>query len=366
MELKTFNPLAISSKFTICGLPIRVDTYRTCSFGCEYCFSNCRKVMEFEKMLQVGNICIVENKLKKIFNKRVIDNNNLLDVFIAKRITWHGGGMSDPFQPCEEIFGITKQLIDVTSKYDIDILFSTKSDSVYECNINPNLHSFQLSVTNVDNRKDLEPNVADISKRLKFYQTLKRDGFKVGIRIQPFIPTVSTLEIIKTFEDADNFTLEGLKLVPQNLEHINLLTELLGLKREDFTCKGLMCLKPEIRLKLYKPFIDYFEAHNIPYSIADNDLRYLGTNTCCCGDRLVKQSSGIDITAMIKKYGLNWKKEQVDNEIACIKNCSARQYVTSNRTMGVNSVQDYYDKRFNTSICPLSPKFQYVEMNENA
>ncbi len=360
MELKKFNPLAVSSKFTICGLPIRVDTYKTCSFGCEYCFSNCRKVMEFEKTLQIGNIHSVENKLKKIFDKREIDEENLLDVFIAKGITWHGGGMSDPFQPCEEKYGITKQLIDVTSPYDINILFSTKTHTVYDCNINPELHSFQLSITNADNRKDLEPNVADISKRYEFYRALKGEGFKVGIRIQPFIPTVSTLEIVKMFEDADNFTLEGLKLVPQNPAHIELLTDLLGLKRDDFTCKGLMCLKPEIRLKLYKPFLEYFESHNIPYSIADNDLRYLGTNRCCCGDRLVKKSSGIDTTAMIKKYGLNWTKEQVDKEIACVKNCSARQYVTSNRTMGVKTLQDYYDKRFDTPICPLSPKFQYV------
>lgn len=26
--MKTFNPLNVSSKFAICGLPIRVDTYK--------------------------------------------------------------------------------------------------------------------------------------------------------------------------------------------------------------------------------------------------------------------------------------------------------------------------------------------------
>ena len=46
---KVFEGLNVSSKFAICGLPIRVDTYKTCSFGCKYCFSNNRKIMEFEK-----------------------------------------------------------------------------------------------------------------------------------------------------------------------------------------------------------------------------------------------------------------------------------------------------------------------------
>jgi sulfatase maturation enzyme AslB (radical SAM superfamily) len=52
--IKKFNPLNVSSKFAICGLPIRVDTYKTCSFNCKYCFSNHRKIMEFEKKQSGG------------------------------------------------------------------------------------------------------------------------------------------------------------------------------------------------------------------------------------------------------------------------------------------------------------------------
>lgn len=55
-RFQTFNPLNVSSKFAICGIPIRVDTYKTCSFGCKYCFSNYRTIMEFEKTLKLGNV----------------------------------------------------------------------------------------------------------------------------------------------------------------------------------------------------------------------------------------------------------------------------------------------------------------------
>ena len=51
-KLPTFEGLNVSSKFAICGLPIRLDTYKTCSFNCQYCFSNNRKIMEFKKDLQ--------------------------------------------------------------------------------------------------------------------------------------------------------------------------------------------------------------------------------------------------------------------------------------------------------------------------
>lgn len=101
MNNKTFNPLNVSSKFAICGLPIRVDTYKTCSFGCKYCFSNYRKIMEFEKQLQVANIKSVERKLDKILNKKEVNPENFLDVLISQGYDWHCGGMSDPFQPVE-------------------------------------------------------------------------------------------------------------------------------------------------------------------------------------------------------------------------------------------------------------------------
>ena len=109
-EVKKFNPLNISSKFAICGLPIRIDTYKTCSFGCKYCFSNCRKIMEFSKEFKIGNINYVEKKLEKILVKKQVDKNDLLENLISNNITWHCGGMSDPFQPIEKKMGVTKKL----------------------------------------------------------------------------------------------------------------------------------------------------------------------------------------------------------------------------------------------------------------
>ena len=174
-KLKKFQPLNVSSKFAICGLPIRVDTYKNCSFGCSYCFANNRVIMEFDKHLQVGDINSVKRRLKKIFDDKKVDPTNFLDVLIFRGYTWHCGGMSDPFQPCEEKYNITRDLIKVSSEYGRSILFSTKSNTVYNCwdYLDPDLHTFQLSVTNVSDRKDLEPNVPSIESRVAFFDELK-------------------------------------------------------------------------------------------------------------------------------------------------------------------------------------------------
>lgn len=283
-----------------------------------------------------------------------------MEVLISKRITWHCGGMSDPFQPIEKELGITKQLIDLSNRYDIPILFSTKSDTVYDCDINPKLHTFQLSITNIYNRKDLEPNVPNIESRYNFYRQLKDKGFKVGIRIQPFLPGITDLKLVEMFKDSDNFTLESIKIVPQNKEHKEYILEKLGLKKEDFTQMGLLNLKPSIRLDMYAPFIQYFKEHNIPFSIADNDLHYIGTNKCCCGDNLVYNSTDFNNTAMIYNYGINYNKQQLDKELECYKNCKCNHLFTSNRQEGCVTVGEFYDKRFDRKSSPFSPKFQYI------
>lgn len=358
---KKFNPLNVSSKFAICGLPIRVDTYKNCTFGCKYCFANCRKIMEFGKDFQIGNIKQVERLLHKIFDLNQINEENLLEVLISQRITWHCGGMSDPFQPIEKELGVTKQLIDLSNKYEIPILFSTKSDTIYDCDINPKLHTFQLSITNIYNRKDIEPNVPDIESRYKFYKDLKNKGFKVGIRIQPFLPNITDLKLVEMFKDSDNFTIEGIKIVPQNKEHKEYILNVLNLDKDNFTQMGLLNLKPSIRLEMYKPFIDYFNKNNIPFSIADNDLHYIGTNKCCCGDKLVIKSTNFNNTAMLKKYGNNYSIDDLYTELGECSNCKCNHLFTSNRQEGCKTVKEFYDKRFARKSSPFSPKFQYYE-----
>ena len=96
--------------------------------------------MEFDKNLQIGNVKSVERRLDKIFVRNKVDKTNFLDFLISQRYDWHCGCMSDPFQPAEEKFH---------KQYNIHILFSTKSSTLYGCEVEPDLHTFQMSVTNV-------------------------------------------------------------------------------------------------------------------------------------------------------------------------------------------------------------------------
>lgn len=363
-KFKKFTPIAVSSKFAICGVPLRVDTYKTCSFGCKYCFSNNRKIMEFEKNLQIGNIEWLKKKMDKIHNKKIYNEETFLDVLMSDKITWHCGGMSDPFQPIESKLHITKELIDVANQYNQTILFSTKSDTVYGADIRPELHTFQLSISNVDDKRIIEPNVPSIKSRYKFYRKLKDEGFKVGIRVQPFIPNITSVDIIDIFKDADYFTIEGIKLVPQNKEHKEEILKITNLDKDDFKQMGLLNLKPEIRLEAYKEFIDKLEGYNIPYSIADNDLHYISSGGCCCGDALVKKSTKFNNTYMFNQKGMDYTLEDVKNNMGKYADCKCNQLFTSNRTEGCKTVKEFYDKRFYRKTSPFSPDFQFIKKDD--
>lgn len=363
--MNTFEGLNVSSKFAICGLPIRLDSYKTCDMGCKYCFANARKIMEFRKELMIANVGSIERRLNRL---KKSEPKSFLDKMITSGVTWHCGGMSDPFQKVENELKITQKIVEITNLNNISILFSTKSDTSYDVNIRPDLHSFQLSVSNIDNRIDIEPNVPNIENRLSFFRYLKKEGFKVGIRLQPFIPNVTNIEIVKMFEGADHFTIEGLKIVPQNKEQKEFVYNDLNIEKSLFTQKGLLTLKPQYRIQQYKPFIEYFESNGISYSISDNDLRMLSNNKCCCGDKLISKSTDFNTTAMIMKYGVNYSLSDIENELKPynINDCAVNNLFTSNRTNGCRTVIDFYNKRINEKTSPFSPKFQYkIQTDQN-
>lgn len=366
METEQFDGLNVSSKFAICGLPVRWDSYKTCSFGCRYCFAENRKVMEYDKRLQVANLSSLRKRCKRIYDDKDIDQTNFLDVLMKNRVTWHAGGMSDPFQPCESEHQITSQAIEIMKEYNISCLFSTKSDRKYGAKPDPDLHSFQLSVTNTHSDALWEPNVPCIENRKSFYDLLKSQGFKVGIRIQPFIPGVTTTDIIDMFCDADNFSIEGLKIVPQNEECKKFIFEHTSLKPRDFVQMGLLNIRPEIRTQLYRPFIDRLEECGLKFSIADNDMHHLGNNYCCCGDNLIKISSGMDNTYLSHCYGEDWAKEQVDERLFELgyRDCKCNNLFTSNRQEGCTTVQEFFDKRFYRESSPWSPEYKYTGENQ--
>lgn len=359
----SFDPLGISSKYAICGMPFNADTYRGGGcFGCAYCEANCRKFMPTSQSLKVADFHAAERNFRRVLIDKQEDPSKFLDTCISQNLSIHLGSLGDPFQPAEAYFHASREFLALCSDYDRHVVLSTKSTSFYGADVDPSRVSIQMSVSNMLNRRDIEPNVADNRQRVRFFHELKDAGFRVGIRIQPFLPGISDVNILELFKGADHYVIEGLKLVPQNAENIQQMLETLGLPRESFKAiGGHLCIRPELRLELYKPLIAYCESNHLSYSIADNDLRYLGNNVCCCGDVLVRKSTSFHTTAMIAKYGVNYTREQLLYEIneSGFAQCHAAYLAASNRQHFGATVEEILCAKYDVRQSPASPRFFY-------
>ena len=364
MKKSRFFPIKLSSKFGICGLGLVADTYRggPCH-GCTYCFALNREIMPTSEDIAVADIDAMARKLASLFEEGKIDPNNMLDVLLVRRMTIHLGSMSDALQDCEEQCHATHAFVELTKKYHLPVLVSTKAASTYGVDFDPHLHSFQLSISNIDDRSDIEANVPTIKDRRKFFEELKAGGFRVGIRLQPYIPGISSPEVVDMFSDADHFVIEAIKIVPQDPEYVDTLLTLLQLDRKDFKQKGLLTYSPEKRLREYAPVLERLDKYGIRYNIADNDLRFMGTDKCCCGDSLVQNTTDIDTTALIKKHGLAYTKDDLltaVDESGC-GFCRAKQLFASNRQNDGDTVSEILATRYDRKVSPVSPKYMYTD-----
>lgn len=135
-----------------------------------------------------------------------------------------------------------------------------------------------------------------------------------------------------------------LKIVPQNLELKKDILNRINMPKENYKLQGLDNMLPELKLEFYKPFIEKLNQYNIPFNIADNDLRWIGKSKCCCGDELVKKSTDFNTTAMLMKYGNGYNLQNVYDELAGFGDDKCAGVFRSNRQKGVITIRDFMNR----------------------
>lgn len=184
-----------------------INAYRGCEHGCIYCFA--RPTHAFHDLSPGLDF---ETKLFAKPNAAA-----LLRVELAKpsyRVaTIAMGTNTDPYQPIERDWRITRGCIEVLCATRHPLMITTKSDRVTR-DIDlladmaaAGLTSVMISITSLDPRvaMTLEPRAAAPSRRLKAIETLARAGIPVQVSVSPIIPEITdgeTEAILKAAADA--------------------------------------------------------------------------------------------------------------------------------------------------------------------
>ena len=357
--MRTFKPLFVTTKFFKYSLPLNLDTYRKCSFQCEYCFMKNRVIGKRDENSK-ANVKWLKKRFKTVYDDKDINKENFLDVLLKNRITINGGTKSDPFQPCEKTEQTTKEIVDLCNQYDQKIIFTTKSDTYYDVDVTPNNHSFNLSITNHYNDRYLEPNVPSFEKRVDFFNKLKDEGFRVGIRFEPFIPHITDIQkCLSYFDDVDHVHVSRIRLLPQ-IDNTKLL-EYIGCSKNDFTGFhslrfGLHSLKAEVWYEYVKDSLSFLEENGYSYSTS---FIHVGNGDCLGGDALGWKTTGWDTYHLKEKYGDNWTLNEGLNEMGEYKYCDCRSQFTSNRHYGCKTVEDFYRHRWDKPSTKFTPQNQF-------
>src|SRR5579863_4207913 len=189
------NPLSITSQFSFCGLPFRLDTYSGCAFNCTYCFARLRGGNVSDKKLRPADPDHIITRFK---NSSTNKSSGLISEFIQRRMPLHFGGMSDPFQPAEKELQVSLKVLKYLCAIQYPTIISTRSTlpahepylSILKSN--PNL-LIQFSFSTSDDKlaELSEPYANPPSQLLKSIERLAMNKIRTAIRWQPYIPLFS-------------------------------------------------------------------------------------------------------------------------------------------------------------------------------
>ena len=168
-----------------------INPYRGCEFGCHYCYA--RYTHEFMEMWDGRDF------ERKIYAKA--DAPELLRAELRrgrdKSLPIALGTATDPYQPAERQFEITRRMLEVFSEFQgLDFSITTKSVLILRdldlLQVVAARHRFSVHMTVIttDERlaRLLEPKAPPPSQRLEAIRKLSEVGIRVGVNAMPVLP----------------------------------------------------------------------------------------------------------------------------------------------------------------------------------
>ncbi len=171
------------------GNNYNMNIYKGCCHGCIYCDSRseCYRVDDFDKVRAKENaLALIERELRSKRKKGIVGT----------------GAMSDPYNPFEKEYQLTRGALELINSYGFGVSIATKSDLIIrDIDILKEIstHSpvlIKITVTTADDAlcKKLEPNVAPSSQRFKAIRELSSQSVFAGVLMMPVLPFIEDTE----------------------------------------------------------------------------------------------------------------------------------------------------------------------------
>lgn len=190
------------------GIPIKADTYRSCSLSCGYCFARSLTGGMYQHAGVKYNARLARHmplSFEAMHFKRALEGApGWMYWAIRNRYLVELGTMAEVFQPEDKQMRISWSFLELTGAYGIPLFINSKgplliSDESYYRKLAdyPAPVIMSLTMIGLDDKrvKKLEPNAPTISERLDLITKLRKDGIPTVVYLAPFIVGISDTEI---------------------------------------------------------------------------------------------------------------------------------------------------------------------------
>ena len=302
---ETYGSPRWTGEIADCSLPMTLDTYSNCSFGCVYCFSQYQRGIGAGKDSYFAKDvkCINVEKVKRIFSGE--DTKSQFAEYVKTRRPIQYGGLSDQFDGFERKYGKTYELLKYLREINYPICFSTKAAWVFhdpkyrEMFKGADNWNVKFSIITLDeaDAKAIEVGVPTPRERLAAmheYSTLSKGG--ATLRLRPFIIGVSDktyLDLIReahaagaTAVTTEFFCLE-MRSINQAKEHYQVISNRCGFDIVDFYRKhsggsGYLRLNRKIKEPYILQMKELCKSLGMRFYVSDAHFKECSDNCCCC------------------------------------------------------------------------------------
>ncbi len=195
VEFFTLPVRSILNRCTAPRMPFTwtVNPYRGCEFACKYCYA--RYTHEFMEMRDSLDF---ERKVYVKQNVVALLRHDLRKVKPGEEIAI--GTATDPYQPAERRYGVTRSILEVLSEYDgLNLGIVTKSDLVLRdidllqriAERSELFVNLTITTLNANLARILEPRAPRPDLRLNAVRELNENGVPAGVICAPVIPGIT-------------------------------------------------------------------------------------------------------------------------------------------------------------------------------
>jgi len=279
MKLPSFN--VVKSAFCTCLPKYNVNPYLgRCAHRCIYCYA--------VKFPSFRGPTLPRLRLKEDIIKMAENTELRLPVMFSDA--------TDPYQPLERKYEITRRCLEILADRDFPLLIVTKSDLVTrDIDIFKRTRTV-VSMTITTPRREIaeiiEPYAPPPQSRFSALKKIANEGIPAVVRIDPVIPTVNTNEddleaiISKSAEiGVKQITASTLKPVTGFFSTLKkrypkLFSKLSEAYRDGEWISGYKYLRKEMRLEILKKIREKTMKYGLAFATCREGFPWLNTNVC--------------------------------------------------------------------------------------